>query len=96
MDLEAEDPRCKANAFRVPLYASQYWQKMYDLGTYTIKDMIREMADRGESDLPTQTVFKSKRNRNICCAKSKATVDSDNAESDYNKSARGKGVESFS
>ncbi len=58
MELEEEDPRSNANAFRVPLYASQEWQKMLDLCIYNIKDMIKEMVEREESDLPTQVIFK--------------------------------------
>ncbi len=46
MVLEVEDPGSKANVFRVPRYASQEWQKMINLGTYTIKDMTIEMASK--------------------------------------------------
>ncbi len=58
MNLQAEDPRIKANAFRVSPYASLELQKMINLGTFTIKDMVNEMADKGESHPPTQTVSK--------------------------------------
>ncbi len=36
---------------------------MIDFGTYTVKDMLNKMADRGESDPPTQTIYKRTRKR---------------------------------
>ncbi len=42
MDHNAEDPRSKNNAFRVPPYASADWHIMLSHGKYTIKDMQRD------------------------------------------------------
>ncbi len=44
MNATEDDPRTKANAFRVPLYESQDWDTMLSVGTYTIKDMTKALA----------------------------------------------------
>ncbi len=62
MDTVAEDPRTKANVFRVPPFESQNWQKMRDLGTFTIKDMVKVMAGEEESTPPKTTIAKKSRN----------------------------------
>ncbi len=62
MDTAAEDPRTKANAFRVPSYYSQNWQIMRGLGVFTIKDMIKAMA--GDEELITPKPTKAKKRRN--------------------------------
>ncbi len=70
---------------------------MIDLGTSTIKDMVNEMGDRG--DPPTQTVYKRTRKRKNRRTKSKATVESDNPDSNdekLTKATGGKGVKSSS
>ncbi len=72
----------------MPPYASQERQKMIDLGTYTINDMVKEMADKGESHPPTQTVSKRTRNRKSHQPKSKATVGSDDYDSNDDKAIK--------
>ncbi len=62
MDTAAEDPRTKANAFRMPLYDSHNWKIMRDLGVFTIKDMIKAMA--GEEDSTPPKTSKAKKSRN--------------------------------
>ncbi len=59
---------------------------MIDLGTYTIKDMMNKDATSGEeSQPPKQAAPKTKgRKRKNHHAKSKATVESDNSESNDN------------
>ncbi len=38
MNMMAEDPRTKANAFRVPPYDSKEWDTMLSVDIFTIKD----------------------------------------------------------
>ncbi len=52
MNTAAEDPRTKANTFRVPVYNSQDWETMLSIGTYTIKDMEKALAAVEESIPP--------------------------------------------
>ncbi len=59
MDTAAEHPRSKANAFRVLPYNSLNWQIMRGLGVFTIKDMIKVMADEEESIPPKPSKAKS-------------------------------------
>ncbi len=63
MDLHAEDPRSKINAFRVPVYSSPEWKKMIDLGAYTIKDMLNKDATGGEESNPLANAAPKKEGR---------------------------------
>ncbi len=51
MDTTEEDPRKKANAFRVPPYDSKEWDTMLSIGTHTIKDMKTALAAIVDSPL---------------------------------------------
>ncbi len=98
MDTAAEDPRTKANAFRIPLFDSQNWQKMSDLGTFTIMDMVKVMADDEGPTPPKNANAKKSRNRMQRCAKSKAIEESDSTDSTVDKptkSAGGAAVKSY-
>ncbi len=46
----------KANNFRVPVYASQYCEKMKSLGTQTIKEMISAACARNTAEPPDMHV----------------------------------------
>ncbi len=61
MDTKAEDPRMKANAFRVPPYDSKEWDTMLSIGTHTIKDMKTALAAIVDSTPPMQTKTKKSR-----------------------------------
>ncbi len=99
MDTAAEDPRTKANAFRVPPYNSKNWQIMIDLGVFTIKDMIKAIAGEEESIPPKTTKAKKGRNRKQRRAQAKAIMESDSTDSADDKptnSIGGEGVKSSS
>ncbi len=52
MNHEAETPRSKSNAFRLPQYASQQWKKMISLGKYTIRRCwLMQLAKRNHIHL---------------------------------------------
>ncbi len=89
METAAEDPGTKANAFRVPQYDS--WQKMLDLGTFTIKDMVKAMVCEEEPTPPKITKAKKGRSRKGCHAKSKAVVESDSSNSADDNAAKSGG-----
>ncbi len=99
MDTIAEDPRTKANAFRVPPFESQNRQKLKNLGSFSIKDMVKAMAGEEESIPPKTVKAKKSRNRKECHAKSKAVVESDSTDSADDKPTKsigGIGVKSSS
>ncbi len=99
MDTAAEDPRTKANAFRVPPYDSQNWQIMRELDVFTIKEMVKAIAGDEGSTPPKTTKAKRGRNRKDRRAKSKTVVESDSTDSaddQPTKSAGGVGVKSSS
>ncbi len=81
MDTDAEDPRTKANVFRVLVYASQDLDKMISLGTQTIKEMLKVSAEKQESTPKTSAKQKKCRARKAQHQKSKAIVESDSSDS---------------
>ncbi len=79
MELQAEDPRGKNNAFRITVYSSPEWTKMVSLGTFTAKDMhLKDVTSGEQSQPPLQSAKKKKvRKRKNCRAKSKVNVGTD-------------------
>ncbi len=57
MDTKAEEPRTKANTFRVLVFDSKEWANIKSLDTYTIKEMNIAKAAKVESK-PTATKSK--------------------------------------
>ncbi len=57
----AEDPRTKANAFRVPPYDSKKWDTMLSVSTCTIKNMKTAFTEIVDS--PPTTQAKTKKSR---------------------------------
>ncbi len=78
MNHEVEDS--KTNAYKVPPYASQQWQKMISLGKYTIKDILKDEASDEESHPPSPGVAKKGRNRKNLQGKSKVIVYSEESD----------------
>ncbi len=93
MDTAAEDPRTKANACRVPPYNYQNWQIMRELGVFTVKDMLKEMAGEEESIPPKTTKAKRSWNRKQHHAKLKAVLESDSTDSADDKPTKSPGRE---
>ncbi len=74
MDTDAEDPRTNVNIFRVPMHASQDWEKMINLGTQTIKEMLKASAEKQESTSKVSAKQKKSRARKAWRQKSKMTM----------------------
>ncbi len=83
-----EDPRTKANAFRVPPYYSKEVDTMLSVGIHTIKDMKITLAAIVDSLPPTQAKTKKSRHRRHHGIKSKATIGSDSSDSADEKSSK--------
>ncbi len=99
MDTDAEDPRTKANNFSVPVYASQDWEKMKNFDTQTIKEMLKDLAEKKESTPKVADKQKKIRPWKAQHHKSKTTVESessDSADKRATKSAGDKRVKSSS
>ncbi len=99
IDTDAKDTRTKANVFRVPVYASQEWDKMISLGTQTIKEMLKASAEKQESTCKTSAIQKKSRTHKAPHQKSKVTVESessDSADEQTTKSTGGNGAKTSS
>ncbi len=92
---KAEDPRTKANAFRV--HDSKKLDTMLSIGTFTIKDMKIALAAMVYSPPSMQAKTKKSRHRRRHGVKSKATIGSDSFDSADEKSRKtvnGQGLKS--
>ncbi len=101
MDHTAEYHRSKNNAFRVPPYASPEWYIMLSRGKYTIKDMLKDVTSKEDSQPSSQAESKKKgRKRKNCRTKSMAVIepsDSDSNNDDHSSKSHGqRGVKSSS
>ncbi len=63
MDAKAEDPRMKANDYRVPVYDSQDWATMKSLDTNTIKELNSALVVKVDSKPITAKPKKSRARR---------------------------------